>query len=97
MIRLEQNYRSTPHILAAAGSVIAGNEGRLGKELWTQAETGEKVRLIGHWDGEEEARWIGEEIEAMQAGTRGMRPFASTRSPSSCAPATRCAPSRTGS
>src|SRR6056297_2956373 len=75
VIRLEQNYRSTPHILAAAGSVIAGNEGRLGKELWTQAETGEKLRLIGHWDGDEEARWIGEEIEAMQAGTRGMRPF----------------------
>jgi len=75
VIRLEQNYRSTPHILAAAGGVIAGNAGRLGKELWTQADEGEKVRLIGHWDGEEEARWIGEEIEAMQRGTRGMRAF----------------------
>ena len=75
VVRLEQNYRSTPHILAAAGGVIAGNAGRLGKELWTQAEPGEKVRLIGHWDGEEEARWIGEEIESMQKGTRGMRPF----------------------
>ncbi|SHM03255.1 DNA helicase-2 / ATP-dependent DNA helicase PcrA [Roseovarius litoreus] len=75
VIRLEQNYRSTPHILAAAGGVIAANKGRLGKELWTEAEAGEKVRLIGHWDGEEEARWIGEEIEAMQRGTRGMRPF----------------------
>jgi len=75
VIRLEQNYRSTPHILAAAGGVIAGNKGRLGKELWTQAPEGEKVRLIGHWDGEEEARWIGEEIEAMQRGTRGMRGF----------------------
>jgi len=75
VIRLEQNYRSTPHILAAAGGVIAANKGRLGKELWTQAEAGEKVRLIGHWDGEEEARWIGEEIEAMQRGTRGMQPF----------------------
>jgi DNA helicase-2/ATP-dependent DNA helicase PcrA len=75
VVRLEQNYRSTPHILAAAGGVIAGNAGRLGKELWTQAEPGEKVRLIGHWDGEEEARWIGEEIESMQTGTRGMRPF----------------------
>jgi len=69
VVRLEQNYRSTPHILAAASGVIAGNKGRLGKELWTQAEGGEKVRLIGHWDGEEEARWIGEEIEAMQSGT----------------------------
>ena len=75
VIRLEQNYRSTPHILAAAGGVIAGNKGRLGKELWTEVEEGEKVRLIGHWDGEEEARWIGEEIESMQRGTRGMRPY----------------------
>ncbi|WP_371036748.1 ATP-dependent helicase [Rhodosalinus sp. FB01] len=75
VVRLEQNYRSTPHILAAASGVIAANEGRLGKTLWTEAEAGEKVRLIGHWDGEEEARWIGEEIEAMQGGTRGMRPF----------------------
>src|SRR6056297_4058139 len=75
VIRLEQNYRSTPHILKAASGVIAGNESRLGKELWTEAEEGEKVRLIGHWDGEEEARWIGEEIEAMQRGTRGMRAF----------------------
>ncbi|PWL36619.1 UvrD-helicase domain-containing protein [Marivita sp. XM-24bin2] len=73
VVRLEQNYRSTPHILAAASGVIAGNQGRLGKTLWTDAQDGEKVRLIGHWDGEEEARWIGEEIEAMQSGTRGMR------------------------
>ena len=76
VVRLEQNYRSTPHILAAASGVIAGNEGRLGKELWTDEQDGEKVRLIGHWDGEEEARWIGEEIEAMQSGTRGLRRFA---------------------
>ncbi|MDE9449400.1 UvrD-helicase domain-containing protein [Aliiroseovarius sp. Z3] len=74
VVRLEQNYRSTAHILAAASGVIAGNEGRLGKELWTEAEGGEKVRLIGHWDGDEEARWVGEEIEAMQSGTRGMAP-----------------------
>jgi DNA helicase-2/ATP-dependent DNA helicase PcrA len=74
VIRLEQNYRSTPHILAAASGVIAANEGRLGKTLWTEANTGEKVRLIGHWDGEEEARWIGEEIENYQRGTRGLNP-----------------------
>ena len=74
VVRLEQNYRSTPHILAAASGVIAGNEGRLGKTLWTEETEGEKVRLIGHWDGEEEARWIGEEVEAMQRGTRGMEP-----------------------
>ncbi|WP_220747992.1 MULTISPECIES: ATP-dependent helicase [Jannaschia] len=75
VIRLEQNYRSTPHILSAASGVIAGNKGRLGKTLWTEAEEGEKVRLIGHWDGDEEARWIGEEAEAMQGGTRGMAPY----------------------
>ncbi|WP_170577357.1 ATP-dependent helicase [Ruegeria arenilitoris] len=75
VVRLEQNYRSTPHILAAASNVIRGNESRLGKELWTNTQEGEKVRLIGHWDGEEEARWIGEEIDAMQGGTRGVRPM----------------------
>ncbi len=75
VVRLEQNYRSTPHILAAASGVIDANTKRLGKTLWTAAEDGEKVRLIGHWDGEEEARWIGEEVEAMQHGTRGLRPF----------------------
>ncbi|MGO4917208.1 ATP-dependent helicase [Pseudogemmobacter sp. W21_MBD1_M6] len=74
VVRLEQNYRSTPHILAAASSVIAGNAGRLGKTLWTEEQEGEKLRLIGHWDGEEEARWIGEEAEALQRGTRGMGP-----------------------
>jgi len=75
VVKLEQNYRSTPHILAAASGVIAGNEGRLGKTLWTEETEGEKVRLIGHWDGEEEARWIGDEIESAQRGTRGMDPF----------------------
>jgi DNA helicase-2/ATP-dependent DNA helicase PcrA len=75
VVRLEQNYRSTPHILGAAAGVISANEGRLGKTLWTDAKGGDKLRLIGHWDGEEEARWIGDEIEAAQRGTRGMRPF----------------------
>ncbi len=74
VVRLEENYRSTPHILAAASGVISANKGRLGKTLFTSREDGEKVRLIGHWDGEEEARWIGEEVEAMQRGTRGMDP-----------------------
>ena len=73
VVRLEQNYRSTPHILAAASGVIAANKGRLGKELWTAEDDGEKLRLIGHWDGEEEARWIGDEVEALQQGTRGLR------------------------
>ncbi|APR53501.1 DNA helicase II [Sphingomonas koreensis] len=66
VIRLEQNYRSTPHILAAASGVIANNGGRLGKELWTEKDAGEKVRVVGVWDGPEEARRVGEEIENTQ-------------------------------
>jgi len=75
VVRLEQNYRSTAHILGAAAGVIAANKGRLGKTLFTEGEDGEKLRLIGHWDGEEEARWIGEEVEALQRGTRGLQPY----------------------
>uniref|UniRef100_UPI003B3AC974 ATP-dependent helicase n=1 Tax=Sphingomonas sp. TaxID=28214 RepID=UPI003B3AC974 len=66
VIRLEQNYRSTPHILGAASAVIANNGGRLGKTLWTETDVGEKVRVVGVWDGPEEARRIGEEIERAQ-------------------------------
>jgi DNA helicase-2/ATP-dependent DNA helicase PcrA len=66
VIRLEQNYRSTSHILAAASGVIAHNQGRLGKTLWTEAEGGEKVKLAALSDGEEEARYVGDEIEALQ-------------------------------
>jgi DNA helicase-2/ATP-dependent DNA helicase PcrA len=66
IIRLEQNYRSTPHILAAASGVIAQNSGRLGKTLWTEHDTGEKVSVIGVWDGPEEARRVGEEVERLQ-------------------------------
>jgi DNA helicase-2/ATP-dependent DNA helicase PcrA len=67
LIRLEQNYRSTSHILAAADGLIAHNAGRLGKTLWTDAGEGEKVRVIGVWDGPEEARRVGEEIERHEA------------------------------
>ena len=74
VIRLEQNYRSTAHILAAASGIIAANSDRLGKTLWTKAQGGEKVRLIGHWDGEEEARWIGEEVDALAKGRRRLEP-----------------------
>ena len=64
VIRLEQNYRSTPHILGAASGVIANNSGRLGKQLWTDIDAGEKVRVVGVWDGPEEARRVGDDIEA---------------------------------
>ena len=66
IIRLEQNYRSTPHILAAASGLIARNAGRLGKTLWTDHGEGDKVQVIGVWDGPEEARRVGEELETIQ-------------------------------
>ena len=66
IIRLEQNYRSTPQILGAAAGLIACNEGRLGKTLWTELGEGDPVTVSGLWDGEEEARVIGDEIEALQ-------------------------------
>ncbi|HTG64530.1 MAG TPA: UvrD-helicase domain-containing protein [Sphingomicrobium sp.] len=67
VIRLEQNYRSTPHILGAATGLIANNAGRLGKTLWTERNEGERVKVVGVWDGPEEARRVGEEIEAHEA------------------------------
>ncbi|TAH65314.1 MAG: AAA family ATPase [Rhodopseudomonas palustris] len=66
VIRLERNYRSTGHILAAASYLIAHNEGRLGKTLRTEDVDGEMVTVTGAWDSEEEARAIGEEIEQLQ-------------------------------
>ena len=66
VIRLERNYRSTGHILAAASHLIAHNEGRLGKTLRTEDVPGEKVTVTGSWDSEEEARSVGEEIEELQ-------------------------------
>ncbi len=66
VIRLEQNYRSTPQILAAASGLIAANSARLGKTLWTELPAGEKVRVIGVWDAPEEARRVGEEIERLE-------------------------------
>jgi DNA helicase-2/ATP-dependent DNA helicase PcrA len=67
VIRLERNYRSTGHILAAASGLIANNEGRLGKTLFTDTrDMGEKVAVTSGWDSSEEARAIGEDIEQMQ-------------------------------
>ena len=66
IIRLEQNYRSTTHILGAASGLIEKNKGRLGKTLWTEIDGGEKVLIRGTWDSEDEARFIGDEVEAGQ-------------------------------
>lgn len=65
-IRLEQNYRSTNNILNAAAGVIANNGDRLGKTLWSEAGNGDLLTVHGLWDGEAEARWVGEEIEQLQ-------------------------------
>ncbi|MEC7238414.1 MAG: 3'-5' exonuclease, partial [Pseudomonadota bacterium] len=66
-VRLEENYRSTGHILAAASGIIARNESRLGKTLYTAAEEGEKLRVNGYWDGADEARSVSSQIESLQA------------------------------
>jgi DNA helicase-2/ATP-dependent DNA helicase PcrA len=71
VIRLERNYRSKGHILAAASGLIAHNKGRLGKTLFTDDQMGEPVVVSGMWDDDEEARSVGEDIEALK--NRGVR------------------------
>ncbi|MEM7690580.1 MAG: UvrD-helicase domain-containing protein [Pseudomonadota bacterium] len=66
VIRLEQNYRSTPHILGAASGLIRANSQRHDKTLWTEANGGDLVKVIGVWDAPEEARRVGEEIERLE-------------------------------
>ena len=65
VIRLEENYRSTGHILTAASKLIENNESRLGKNLWTNSGQGEKIIIKSVWDGEEEARQITSELEKL--------------------------------
>jgi DNA helicase-2/ATP-dependent DNA helicase PcrA len=74
VIRLERNYRSTSHILAAASGLIAANQGRLGKTLWTEQNGGEKVIVRGVWDGEAESRLIADEIERARKGSTDKTP-----------------------
>jgi DNA helicase-2/ATP-dependent DNA helicase PcrA len=79
VIRLERNYRSTSHILAAASGLIAHNAGRLGKTLRPgapHADSGEKIVLRGVWDGEEEARVVVEEIEQLQRRGENLKTMA---------------------
>jgi DNA helicase II / ATP-dependent DNA helicase PcrA len=65
IIKLERNYRSTPDILGAASGLIAKNEARLGKTLRTDKTESTPVTVRGHWDSVEEARTIGDDIEAL--------------------------------
>ncbi|MEQ9529654.1 MAG: UvrD-helicase domain-containing protein, partial [Parvibaculaceae bacterium] len=78
VIRLERNYRSTANILGAASGLIAANEQRLGKTLWTEANDneGEKIKIASYWDGEEEARAIAEEVEQLQRQDHLLRDMA---------------------
>src|SRR5690606_5310194 len=75
VIRLERNYRSTSHILGAASHLIAHNEGRLGKTLFTERSDPDDARVKVHaaWDSDEEARAIGEEVEALQSKSHADR------------------------
>ena len=78
VIKLERNYRSTAHILGAAGHLIAHNEGRLGKTLFTDRldPDDEKVQVHAAWDSEEEARAVGEEIEQLQRNKHNLNDMA---------------------
>ncbi len=62
-IRLEQNYRSTGHILAAANAVIANNNERLGKELWTEDEDGEPIQVYNAYNERDEASYLVEQVK----------------------------------
>jgi len=68
VIRLEQNYRSHAHILAAANALIAHNKKRLGKNLWTSAGQGEPVRIYEAQSDGYEASWLTEEVQALKRG-----------------------------
>jgi DNA helicase-2/ATP-dependent DNA helicase PcrA len=76
VIRLERNYRSTPVILGAASGLITANKGRLGKTLWTEGDQGEKIKVQGVWDAEEEARNIASDAEDLHRGGHHYREMA---------------------
>ncbi|MEQ7155675.1 UvrD-helicase domain-containing protein [Brevundimonas sp. C11] len=76
IVKLERNYRSTRHILGAASGLIAANRDRLGKTLWTEDQTGDKVRVRGVWDGEAESRLIADEIEVARRDGRNYKDMA---------------------
>ncbi|MCZ3377278.1 MULTISPECIES: ATP-dependent helicase [unclassified Rhizobium] len=78
VIKLERNYRSTEHILGAAAHLIAHNEGRLGKTLFTDRSDPDDIKVQVHasWDSEEEARAIGEEIEQLQRNKHNLNDIA---------------------
>jgi len=66
VVRLERNYRSTSNILSAASELIANNQDRLGKTLWTEDNEGEPLKIVAVWDDREEARYVADEIDSLQ-------------------------------
>jgi len=62
VVKLEQNYRSTPYILSAASQIISHNKHRHSKKLWTDQKDGEKIKIISCWNDKEEARFVTTEI-----------------------------------
>ena len=76
VIRLERNYRSTPSILGAASGLIAANKGRLGKTLWTEGDPGDRIKVQGLWDAEEEARHVATEAENLHHGGHSLSQMA---------------------
>jgi DNA helicase-2/ATP-dependent DNA helicase PcrA len=73
VVRLERNYRSTSHILSAASKLIANNQDRLGKTLWTEDNDGEPLKIIAVWDDREEAKYVADEIERLSLSYSGER------------------------
>lgn len=76
VVKLEQNYRSTGNILAAAHSVIKNNKGRKAKKLWTEAEEGHKIVYRRADDEKEEARYVAQEVDRMRSSHSGFNDFA---------------------
>ena len=69
LMKLEQNYRSSGNILKAANSLISNNDTRLGKELWTEDEEGEKIDLYSAYNEHDEARYV---VECIRAAKQDM-------------------------
>jgi ATP-dependent DNA helicase UvrD/PcrA len=76
VVRLEQNYRSTGRILEIAGAVIAHNQARKDKALWTENERGEPARLFRAWDEVEEAAWVARSVAGLRAEGTGLAEIA---------------------
>ena len=73
IVKLERNYRSTGHILAAANAVVSNNRQRIPKKLWTEQPAGNRVRLSIFFDGRQEAEWVASSLAASHSARQGAR------------------------